>query len=116
MEYRLLGGSGLKVSAIGFGAMTFGGTAHFARVGTTRAEEAERIVGRALDGGITFFDTADAYSAGLSEEILGSALGSRRADAILATKVAVRNGAGPNDIGLSRHHIMRSCESSLRRM
>ena len=108
MEYRRLGRSGLKVSEICVGTMTFG---H----GTNMAE-AERIVHASLDAGVTFFDTADGYSDGESETILGRALGRRRHDTVIATKVFNAMGPGPNDSGMSRAHIMHAVEASLRRL
>jgi aryl-alcohol dehydrogenase-like predicted oxidoreductase len=108
MEYRRLGRSGLKVSEICLGTMTFG---H----GTDDAE-AERIVHAALDAGVTFFDTADGYSDGASETMLGRALGKRRRETVIATKVFNAMGPGPNDSGMSRVHIMNAVEDSLRRL
>ncbi len=116
MEMRRLGSSGLQVSALGFGTMTFGGVDGFSAVGTTGVDEARRLVDICLEAGVTLFDTADVYSQGASEEILGQALQGRRDDVILATKVHGRMGAGPNDIGQSRHHIIRGCEASLKRL
>ena len=108
MDYRRLGSSGLKVSEICVGTMTFGHG--------TDAAEADRLVGTALDAGVNFFDTADGYSDGLSETMLGAALGSRRRDAVIATKVFNPMGPGPNDSGMSRAHIMTAVEDSLRRL
>lgn len=116
MEYRLLGRSGLRVSAFGFGAMTFGGTGIFARVGNTGRDEARRQVDLCLEAGVNLFDTADVYSDGLSEELLGEALGARRPDVLVATKFLGRTGPGANDKGASRHHIIQACEASLRRL
>lgn len=117
MDMRFLGNSGLKVSALAFGTMTFGGTNEFFRqVGSTQVDEARRLVDLCLEAGVNLFDTADVYSQGASEEILGQALGKRRDDVILATKVHGRMGDGPNDVGQSRHHIIRACEDSLRRL
>ena len=118
MEMRNLGRSGLRVSALGFGAMTFGGTSEdlFGRIGRTQGAEAERMVGRCLDAGINLFDTANTYSDGRSEEILGRALGSRRREALVATKGYNRVGPGPNDVGASRDYLVRACEDSLRRL
>jgi len=116
MEMRRLGSSGLQVSALGFGTMTFGGVDNFRMVGTTGVDEARRLVDLCLEAGVNLFDTADGYSQGASEEILGQALKGRRDDVILATKVHSRMGPGPNDIGQSRHHIIRGCEASLRRL
>ena len=116
MEYRQLGASGLRVSALGLGTMTFGGRDRFANVGTTDLAAATRQVDLCLDAGINFFDTADVYSAGPSEEILGAALKGRRDRVVLATKARMPMGDGPNDAGLSRHHLIASCEASLRRL
>ena len=108
MEYRRLGSSGLKVSEICLGTMTFGHG--------TDAAEAERIVQTSLDAGVTFFDTADGYSDGVSETMLGHALGARRREAVIATKVFNAMGPGPNNSGMSRVHIMNAVEDSLRRL
>ena len=117
MEYRYLGRSGLKVSTITLGTMTFGGTGGFAAVGNTDVETARRQVDIALDAGVNLIDTADVYSDGLSEEIVGAVMAGRRDAALLTTKVRFgMGGAGPNDEGLSRHHIIGACEASLRRL
>ena len=116
MEYRQLGRSGLRVSALTLGTMTFGGKGAFQHVGSTDREEARRIVDRSLDAGINLIDTADVYSGGLSEEIVGSAIEGRRERLLVATKARFRMGDGPNDAGLSRHHLIRACEASLRRL
>jgi aryl-alcohol dehydrogenase-like predicted oxidoreductase len=116
MEYRTLGRSGLRVSVLTMGTMTFGGRGGFADVGSTGVDEARRQVDQCLDAGINLFDTADVYSGGLAEEILGQALGSRRDDVLVATKVRMSMGHGPNDAGLSRHHVVSGCEASLRRL
>ena len=116
MEYRQLGASGLRVSALTLGTMTFGGKGWAEVVGTTGVEGAKRQIGMALDAGINLIDTADAYSEGRSEEILGEALAGRRDDVLVATKVRMPTGGGPNEAGLSRHHIIRSVEASLRRL
>ena len=116
MEYRQLGASGLRVSALTLGTMGFGGTGWAAVIGTTDVEGARRQIAMALDAGVNLIDTADVYSGGLSEEILGKALPVARDDVLLATKVRMPMGDGPNDAGLSRHHIMRACEASLRRL
>ncbi len=116
MRYRLFGRTGLYVSELCFGAMTFGGTGFWEVVGKTAQDEADRLVGVALDAGINFFDTADVYSEGESEKILGKALGQRRRDVVLATKVRGRVGPGPNQLGLSRRHIHESIDASLRRL
>src|SRR5580704_17357184 len=116
MEYRALGRSGLRVSVLTMGTMTFGGAGAFADVGSTDVEEAERQVDMGLDAGINLIDTADVYSAGLAEEILGEVLRGRRDDVLVASKVRMTMGAGPNDAGLSRQHIITGCEASLRRL
>src|SRR5580700_6751429 len=116
MEYRALGRSGLRVSVLTMGTMTFGGSGAFADVGSTDVEEAERQVDMCLDAGINLIDTADVYSVGLSEEIVGEVLDGRRDRALLATKVRMGMGRGPNDSGLSRHHVISGCEASLRRL
>jgi aryl-alcohol dehydrogenase-like predicted oxidoreductase len=116
MEQRLMGRSGLYVSALSFGAMTFGGEGMFGFMGRIQEQEAERLCGLCLDGGITTFDTADAYSAGRSEEILGYALREKRQQSIIATKCWGRVGPGPNDLGASRLHIVEACDASLRRL
>jgi aryl-alcohol dehydrogenase-like predicted oxidoreductase len=108
MEYRNLGKSGLKVSEICLGTMTFGRQ--------TDEDEARRLVDLAFDGGINFFDTADAYGSGASETMLGKVLKGRRRDAIVATKFFNPMGPGPNDSGMSRVHIMQAIEDSLRRL
>jgi aryl-alcohol dehydrogenase-like predicted oxidoreductase len=108
MEYRRLGRTGLKVSEICLGTMTFGHG--------TDAAEAQRIVDTCLDAGVTFFDTADGYSDGASETMLGRALGTRRRRAVIATKVFAPMGSGPNDSGMSRVHIINAVEDSLRRL
>jgi aryl-alcohol dehydrogenase-like predicted oxidoreductase len=116
MNYRFLGKTGLRVSELCFGTMTFGGQGVYSAIGTTAQAEADRLVGACLEVGINFFDTADTYSAGVSEQILGKALGARRKDIVLATKVRGRVGSGPNAVGLSRGHILDSIDSSLKRL
>jgi aryl-alcohol dehydrogenase-like predicted oxidoreductase len=116
VEYRQLGRSGLRVSALTLGTMTFGGVGWASAVGTTDVDGAKRQIGMCLDAGVNLFDSADAYSAGVSEEILGQALGGKRDDVLIATKVRMPVGDGPNDAGLSRHHVIRGCEGSLRRL
>ena len=117
MDYRQLGGSGLKVSALAFGTATFGGgSAFFRQWGTTSVEEATRLVDLALDAGVTFFDTADSYSGGLAEDILGQAIGGRRDQVLISTKANSRTEPGPNGLGSSRYHLIRTCEASLRRL
>ncbi len=116
MEYRRLGRSGLFVSALTLGTMTFGGQGAFSKVGSTDVAGARRQVDMCLDAGVNLFDTANIYSGGESEEILGEAISGRRDDVLLATKVRMSAGDGPNDTGLSRHHIIRQCEESLRKL
>lgn len=116
MEYRQLGRSGLRVSALTMGTMTFGGQGAFGNVGNTGTDEARRQVDLCLEAGVNLIDTADVYSAGRSEEIVGAAIAGRRDDVLLATKVRMPMGPGPNDAGLSRHHIVSGCEASLRRL
>jgi aryl-alcohol dehydrogenase-like predicted oxidoreductase len=116
MEYRQLGSSGLKVSALTLGTMTFGGAGSFAKVGSTDVQGARRQIDMCRDAGITLIDTADVYSSGLSEEILGEALEGRRDDFLVATKVRFPMGENPNSEGLSRHHLIEGCEASLRRL
>ncbi|CAA9295186.1 MAG: Aldo/keto reductase, SMc04322 family [uncultured Friedmanniella sp.] len=116
MEYRQLGRSGLRVSTITLGTMGFGGSGWAAAVGQIDVDGAKRQIGLARDAGVNLFDTADVYSGGTSEEILGAALGSSRDEVLVATKVRMPMGDGPNDAGLSRHHIIRGAEASLRRL
>src|ERR1700739_4730588 len=117
MDYRQLGRSGLKVSALSFGTGTFGGGNEFFRAwGQTDVEEARRLVDICLDSGINLFDTADVYSNGLSEEILGKAVAGKRQDLLISSKTTFRLGAGPTARAPSRCHIVRSCEPSLRRL
>ena len=117
MEYRQLGRSGLKVPALSFGTGTFGGNNEFfQRWGKTDVAEASRLVDICLDAGVNFFDTADIYSEGASEEILGAALKGKRDRALISTKATFRKGEGPNDVGSSRYHLVRACEASLKRL
>jgi len=116
MDYRQLGSSGLRVSALALGTMTFGGRDRFANVGSTGLEQARRQVDMCLDRGINFVDTANVYSHGLSEEILGRALHGRRERVVLATKARMPMSDEPNGAGLSRHHLIAECEASLRRL
>jgi len=116
MEYRTLGQSGLRVSVLTMGTMTFGGRGGFAQVGSTDVDQARRQVDMCLDAGINLIDTADVYSGGLAEDILGEVLRGRRDDVLVATKVRMTMGRGPNDAGLSKHHVITGCEASLRRL
>ena len=119
METRFLGRSGLEVSALGFGTMTFGEPARMTRMphlGTIEQADASRLVAIAIEAGITLFDSADVYSEGSSEEVLGRALGKSRNEIVLATKVYGRMSPGAHGIGLSRRHIIEACEGSLKRL
>ena len=119
MEFRQLGYSGLKIPVLSFGAGTFGGgNAFFKAWGTSDVAEATRLVDVCLEAGVNLFDTADIYSDGLSEEILGEAIKGRRNQVLVSTKATfpMSNKRGPNDMGSSRHHLMESCEASLRRL
>jgi aryl-alcohol dehydrogenase-like predicted oxidoreductase len=117
MQYRQLGRAGLRVSALGLGAMTFGESTTFMKGVTSSTDEAHAVLDRAIDAGVNLIDTANVYSEGRSEELLGSWLGSsRRADLVLATKCRMPTGPGPNDRGLGRRHVIASCEASLRRL
>jgi len=116
MEYRRLGSSGLMVSTITLGTMGFGGGGKFSFVGTGDVADLRRQVDLCVDAGVNLIDTADVYSAGRSEEILGEVLAGRRDDLLVATKARFSMGDGPNDAGLSRHHLIRACENSLRRL
>jgi aryl-alcohol dehydrogenase-like predicted oxidoreductase len=116
MEYRQLGRSGLRVSTVTLGTMGFGGTGWASPVGRIDVDGARRQIDICREAGVNLFDTADVYSDGLSEQILGEALGKNRDDVLIATKVRGDMGPGPNDGGLSRYHIVRACEASLRRL
>jgi aryl-alcohol dehydrogenase-like predicted oxidoreductase len=116
MDYRQLGRSGLRVSKLTLGTMTFGGRGQFRNVGETDLDGARRHIDLALDAGVNLIDTADIYSFGASEEFVGQALSGRRDNVLLATKARFALGPGPNDAGLSRHHLIEACEASLRRL
>lgn len=117
MEYRNVGRSGLRVSALSFGTATFGGSNEFFKAwGQTDIDQARRLVDIALDGGINLFDTADVYSDGAAETILGEAIAGRREQLLISTKAGFRTGPGPDDIGSSRAHLISACEASLRRL
>ena len=117
MEYRLLGRSGLKVSTISMGTMTFGGKGWAKMTGDLGVSEARRLVDMCLDAGVNLFDTADVYSQGVCEEIVGEILGGPRKNGVLiATKARFPMGDDPNDVGSSRYHLIRACEASLKRL
>jgi aryl-alcohol dehydrogenase-like predicted oxidoreductase len=117
MDYRFLGRSGLKVPALSFGAGTFGGAGPlFGTWGNTDAEEARRLIDICLEAGVNLFDTADVYSGGASEEVLGAALKGRRDRALLSTKTSLPMGDGPNDAGSSRFRLIRAVEDALKRL
>ena len=116
MNMRFMGSTGVKISELCFGTMTFGGQGYWQIIGTLGQNEADKLVAISLEAGVNFFDTANVYSLGMAEELLGKALGPRRKDVIVATKVRGRMGEGPNDVGLSRRHITESCEASLKRL
>lgn len=117
MDYRFLGRSGLKVPVLSFGTGTFGGTGPlFGAWGSTDVEEARRLLDICLEAGINLFDTADVYSAGASEEVLGAALRGRRDTALISTKTSLPMGDGPNDAGSSRFRLIRAVEDALKRL
>ena len=117
MQYQQLGNTGIFVSKLCLGAMTFGGAEGiFKAIGGLPQHDVDMLVGNSIDAGINFFDTANVYSAGESETMLGKALGARRKDMVVATKAFGRMGKGPNDVGLSRLHILHEAEASLQRM
>ena len=117
MDYRQLGGSGFFVPALTLGTGTFGGgNEFFKHWGATGAAEATRLVDVCLDAGLTMFDSADVYSDGQAEEILGKAVAGRRSRVLISTKATFRSGAGPNDVGSSRFHLVRAIDESLRRL
>lgn len=119
MKYNLLGNTGLKVSELCLGTMTFGGKGYFKFIGSLGQDTADALIRKSFDAGINFIDTANIYSEGMSEEITGQAihnLGLNRYEIVLATKVRGTMGPGPNDKGLSRKHIIEQAEASLRRL
>jgi len=117
MDYRRLGASGLKVPALSFGAGTFGGTGPlFGAWGTTDATEARRLIDICLDAGVTLFDTADVYSNGASEQVLGAAIKGRRDQVLISTKTSLPMGDGPSDAGSSRSRLVAAVEHALRRL
>lgn len=117
MEYRQLGGAGIKVPVLTFGTATFGGSTDFFKTwGSTQTAEATRLVDLCVDAGVNFFDCADTYSDGLAEEILGRAVKAKRGKVLISTKGTFPMGAGPNDVGSSRYHIIEACNASLKRL
>lgn len=117
MEFRQLGSSGFKVPALSLGTATFGGGNDFFKAwGSSDVAEATRLVDICLEAGLNLFDTADVYSRGLAEQILGKAIANRRADVLISTKATFRMGSGPNDVGSSRFHLLGACEDSLGRL
>lgn len=119
MKYKILGNTGLKVSELCLGTMTFGGKGYWTAIGQLPQDSADELVKRSVDAGINFIDTANVYSEGLSEEMTGKAiknLGLKRDDLVIATKVRGKMGEGPNSSGLTRKHIMQQVEESLRRL
>src|SRR5271165_982291 len=116
MEYRQLGRSGLKVSVLTMGTMTFGGKGPFAKVGDVSLNEARRLIDIAAEAGVNVIDTANIYSDGRSEELIGEAMPVRKPGMLIATKARFPMGSGPNDRGFSRWHLIRECEASLKRL
>jgi aryl-alcohol dehydrogenase-like predicted oxidoreductase len=116
MEQRLLGESGLSMSVLSFGTMTVGGRDRFQNMGNLGVAETSRMLDLCLEAGVTVIDTADLYSFGAAEEVLGEALAGRRDDFVVVTKAFMRVGSGAHDVGLSRKHLIAACEASLRRL
>src|SRR5215467_364698 len=117
VEHRLLGGSGFRVPVLSLGTGTFGGGNEFFRAwGTTNVQEATRLVDICLEAGLTMFDSADVYSSGLAEEVLGKAIAGRRDKVLISTKATFRSGDGPNDVGSSRFHLVNAVEGALKRL
>jgi aryl-alcohol dehydrogenase-like predicted oxidoreductase len=117
MEFRQLGHSGLQIPVLSFGAGTFGGANEFFKAwGSSDVAEATRLVDICLEAGVNLFDTADVYSQGASEEILGKAIAGKRNRVLISSKATFAMGSGPNDVGSSRYHLIQSCENSLRRL
>ena len=116
MEHRLLGGSGFKVPALCLGTATFGGGKGFEEWGNNGVQEATCLVDLCLDAGVTMFDSADMYSGGAAESMLGAAIKGRRDRVLISTKATFRTGPGPDDVGSSRKHLTQACEASLRRL
>src|SRR3954468_11702107 len=116
VDYRQLGHSGLRVSSLTLGTMTFGGSGVLSLRDAGGVDAARRLVDVALDAGVNLIDTADVYAQGVSEEIVGQIVRGRRERVLLATKARMPMGRGPNDAGLSRHHLLEGCDASLRRL
>ena len=117
MDYRYLGGSGFRVPVLSFGTGTFGGKGEFFGAwGATDVSEASRLIDICLDAGLKFFDSADVYSGGVAEQVLGEALKGRRDKVLISTKATFRSGDGPNDVGSSRFHLIKTVEASLKRL
>jgi aryl-alcohol dehydrogenase-like predicted oxidoreductase len=116
MDYRQLGRSGLRISTLTLGTMTIGDAGPSASIGSVDLNGARRQIDLCLDAGVNLIDTADVYSGGLSEELVGQALVGRRDRVLVATKARMPMGEGPNHAGLSRHHLIEGCEASLRRL
>jgi len=117
MDYRYLGGSGFRVPVLSFGTGTFGGKGEFFGAwGATDVSEASRLIDICLDAGLNFFDSADVYSGGVAEQVLGEALKGRRDKVLISTKATFRSGDGPNDVGSSRFHLIKTVEASLKRL
>ncbi|AVA19894.1 MULTISPECIES: aldo/keto reductase [unclassified Rhizobium] len=117
MDYRYLGGSGFRVPVLSFGTGTFGGKGEFFGAwGATDVNEASRLIDICLDAGLNFFDSADVYSGGVAEQVLGEAIKGRRDKVLISTKATFRSGDGPNDVGSSRFHLIKAVEASLKRL
>ena len=116
MQYRIMGRSGLKVSALSMGTFSFGGRGPFAAIASQGVTEAARLIDCCTDHGVNLIDTANMYSTGLSEEIVGEVLADRSPDILISSKARMRIGDGPNDEGASRWHLIRECERSLKRL
>src|SRR5579871_6035621 len=116
MEYRQLGNSGLKVSVLTMGTMTFGGKGNFAKVGDASVDDLRKMIDLCADAGVNLIDTADVYSSGRCEEMIGEAMPKRKPGMLIATKARFPMGAGPNDVGSSRWHLISGCEASLKRL
>jgi aryl-alcohol dehydrogenase-like predicted oxidoreductase len=116
MEYRQLGNSGLKVSVLTMGTMTFGGKGNFAKVGNVQLDEVRKLIDIVADAGVNLIDTANVYSGGDSEALIGEAMPKRKPGMLIASKARFPMGEGPNDRGLSRWHLIRECEASLKRL